>query len=163
MIMSNFGNRHMEETGIHYMTTKTADEQVTVDCTDNCKDDQKSADMLLKGFSDEDDLDIAATGYTIIFKPYKKNPHRKMKKSASGLIITDDIFAGIGKSQDSGENEESEPFIQCGRAISVGPECKYVKVGEDFYFRNSKVPVPFNNLGYFAISENNVICRIIKK
>lgn len=159
--MSNFGNRHMEETGIHYMSSKINDVQLEADHT-NTEDDQKSADMLLQGFSEDEDLQIVATGYTIIFEPYKKNPHRKMKKSASGLIITDDVFAGIGKSQDSGENEESEPFIQCGRAISVGPECKYVKEGEDFYYRNSKVPVPFNNLGYFAISENNVICRIIK-
>lgn len=161
MNMSILGNKHMEETGIHYMGSYTDNEKINNEVCETSQDDQKAADMLLNGFSTEDGFRLEATGYTIIFEPYKKNPHRKMRKSSSGLIITDDIFAGIHTSQDSGENEESEPFIQCGRAISVGPECKYVKVGEDFYYRNSKVPVPFNNLGYFAISENNVICRVV--
>ena len=160
MNMKVLGNKHMEETGIHYMGSYT--DNTSIDNIETIQDDQKAADMLLQGFSEEEDLKIVATGYTIVFKPYKKNPHRKMKKSSLGLIITDDVFAGAFNSPDSGENEETEPFIQCGKAISVGPECKYVKEGEDFYFRNSKVPVPFNNLGYYAISENNVICRVVK-
>lgn len=160
--MNVLGNKHMEETGVHYMGSYTNNDEINTDTRGILQDDQNTANMLLSGFSEEDGLKIVATGYTIIFKPYKKNPHRKMKKSTSGLIITDDVFAGAFNSPESGENEETEPFVQCGKAISVGPECKYVQEGEDFYFRNSKVPVPFNNLGYFAISENNVICRVIR-
>ena len=98
-----------------------------------------------------------------IIKPFEKNPYREIKTSASGLILPGDLFADTYKSDDTGEMERAEQFIACGTVISAGPECKYVKPGEDIYYRNSVVPVPFNNMGYYAISEQNIICRVIEK
>ena len=106
---------------------------------------------------------VVATGYTVIFTTYDENPYREVKTSASGLIMSGDMFQDRFRSDNTGEMEEAEQFISCGKAVSVGPECKYIKEGEDFYYRNSKVPVPFRSNGYYAISEQNIICRIVNE
>ena len=65
------------------------------------------------------------------------------------------------RNPDSGEMEMSQLGIVCAKVIAVGPECKYVKVGEDIYLRDvGCAPVPFGGLGYWAISEQNIICRV---
>lgn len=169
IMLMNMNNNYMQETGIHFMNSANnmKDFKEPENQTNSLPlDESEIADRLL-------DLDVTlsksknsylqATGYTIIFKPYSKNPYRDIKKSESGLIFGGDVFASMHKSDDTGEMENSEPFICCGKAISCGPECKYVKEGEDFYYRNTRVPVPFNNLGYYAISEQNVICRVINE
>jgi hypothetical protein len=59
--------------------------------------------------------------------------------------------------------EESHQEIICAEVIAIGPECKNVKVGEDVYCRNIPAPIPFDNRGYYAITEQNIICRIVNK
>ena len=159
-------NNYMQETGIHFMNSaNNYVEHNNQHINSLPLDETEIADKLLDletTVAKSQNCYLKATGYTIIFKPYAKNPYRDVKKTESGLIFGGDVFASMHKSDDTGEMENSEPFICCGTAISCGPECKYVKEGEDFYYRNSKVPVPFNNMGYYAISEQNVICRVIE-
>lgn len=110
------------------------------------------------------DKTLIPTGFTIIVKPYKSNPYvPKIEKLDSGLIYAPSIgLDGIYKSHETGEVEMSDQ-IPCGEIIAVGPECKYCEVGDDIYYRPGAVPVPVYNLGYWAISEQNVICRITNK
>ena len=100
---------------------------------------------------------VQATGFTVIFTKYKKNPYRKYK-SGAGLIMDVDSF----HLNEAGEMEQDEMGVICCHVVSVGPECKYVKEGDDIYIRNvGAAPVPFDYRGYWAISEQNVICRIV--
>ena len=168
------GNAHMQEMGVHLMganvkheTKELTPEEIAAHNTILDFPQGGTANRLLelnKGAKDASKMKVAATGYTVIIKPFEKNPYREIKTSASGLILSaGDLFADTYKSDDTGEMERAEQFIACGTVISAGPECKYVKPGEDIYYRNSVVPVPFNSMGYYAISEQNIICRVIEK
>ena len=171
--MSNIlGNTHMEAVGTHYMgiglknnTEPTKEELETLKQQEEQERLALAARLveLNEGAKPCDNKSLAATGYTIILKPYSKNPYRKLKTSASGLLIGGFDVNRTYKSHESGEQEDAEEFIACGHVISVGPECKYVKVGEDIYYRNTAVPVPFDTRGYYALSEQNVICRVLEK
>lgn len=115
--------------------------------------------QMNKGPLADEDVELQATGYTIIYIPYGNNPFRSVKTSASGLIVGGLDVGSSYKSNETGEMENATLGIKWGKAISVGPECKYVKVGDDFCYRASvEVPVPFKGDGYMAISEQNTIC-----
>lgn len=167
------GSTHMEQTGIHYMgiglkseNTETVKENLEVIKQKEEQEQLKIANQLIeanKGAKNCDKMFLKATGYSVIIKPYDKNPYRQLKTSASGLFIGGFDINSTYKSKETGEVEQAEQFISCAKVISVGPECKYVKEGEDIYYRNVAVPVPFDTLGYYAISEQNVICRILEK
>lgn len=175
MIMGKnlLGNVHMQEMGVHIMganikqdVKELTPEEIEARNKQMEQEQLMTANRLLelnKGAKDASKMKVAATGYTVILKPFEKNPYREIKTTASGLILPGDIFAGTYRSDDTGEMEAAEQFIACGTVISAGPECKYVKPGEDVYYRNSVVPIPFNNMGYYAISEQNIICRVIEK
>ena len=110
-----------------------------------------------KGWKSAENKKVQATGYTVIFTKYKRNPYRKYK-SGAGLIMDVDSF----HVNEAGEMEQDEMGVICCHVVSVGPECKYVKEGDDIYIRNvGAAPVPFDYRGYWAISEQNVICRIV--
>lgn len=161
MIMNKIGTVQMQETGVHYMGANLKESVNDVE-TQNV-DTNKIVERFLDLESSKDcaNKSVKAVGYTVIFKPYKKNPYRQTTTTKSGLIVAGDLFAGSYKSQDSGEMEQAEQFIACGKAVSCGPDCKYISDGEDFYYRNTCVPIPFGGQGLYAISEGNIICRII--
>jgi hypothetical protein len=157
-----FGNAHMQETGIHFMGANLKETEEKTNCA-STEDTTVVADRFLdiENNLNANNKKLQATGYTIIYKPYPRNPYRPVTVTKSGLVMSGDLFAGEYKSTDSGEIEKAEQFIACGKAISCGPECKCVMEGDDFYYRNVGVPVPFNGQGYYAISEGNVICRVL--
>ena len=110
-----------------------------------------------KGWKSAEGKKVQATGYTVIFTKYPRNPYRKYK-SGAGLIMDVDSY----HVNSSGEMEQDELGVVCCKVVSVGPECKYVKEGDDIYIRNiGAAPVPFDYRGYWAISEQNVICRVV--
>lgn len=163
----------METVGTHYMGIgiKNENTQLTPEEVENLKKQTEKEQLTLaarlvelnEGAKNCDNKYLSATGYTIVIKPYDKNPYRKLKTSASGLLISGFDVNRTYKSHETGEQEDAEAFIACGHVIDVGPECKYVKVGEDIYYRNSAVPIPFDTRGYYALSEQNVICRVLEK
>lgn len=116
-----------------------------------------------KGWKNSANKKVAATGFTVIFTKYDKNPYRTYKKSTSGIILDTGIDGHeFYRSEETGEMERSEAGVICCHVISVGPECKYVKEGDDIYIRHvGSAPVPFAGKGYWAISEQNVICRVV--
>ena len=166
------GNAHMQEMGVHLMGANVKhDAELTPEeiAAMNKKAEQEqlmTANRLLesnKGTKDASKMKVSAIGYTVILKPYDKNPYREIKTSASGLILAGDLFADTFRSDDTGEMEQAEQFICCAEVISTGNDCKYVKPGDDVYYRNVATPVPFNNMGYYSISEQNIICRVVGK
>lgn len=89
----------------------------------------------------------------LLILPYEENPYVKTKTD-SGLIITDGQF----DNPDSGQRDMKDLYIECGHVIEVGPECKYVKVGDDvFYDCRSMRPVPFMREGFLIGSEINLV------
>lgn len=111
-----------------------------------------------KGWKSAEGKKVQATGYTVIFTKYPRNPYRKYK-SSTGLILDVDSY----HMNESGEMEQDDLGVICCNVVSVGPECKYIKEGDDIYVRNvGLAPVPFDFRGYWAVSEQNVICKIVK-
>lgn len=106
---------------------------------------------------------VQPNGYTVIFTKYERNPYRKSSKSKSGLILDTGYDAHEYEfSHETGQMERNDLGVICCNVVAVGPECKYVKPGEDIYLRNVGIaPVPFDGRDYWAISEQNIICRVV--
>ena len=108
-----------------------------------------------------DNVEIVPCNTNVIVKFYEENPYRYIETTENGLILG--IETTNHKSNDSGEIEENQPGIVCAKVIATGPECKNVKVGEDVFISTfTSVPVPFRNKGYRAITEQNIIFRLVK-
>lgn len=111
----------------------------------------------------EGECELIPCNAAVIIKPYDVNPYRKIDTTASGLIIgieSDKTY----KSNETGEIEQNNEVIRCGKVIAVGPACKNVEVGDDVYFTTfSMTVIPFRKQGLVAVTENLLICRIIRK
>ena len=109
------------------------------------------------------EVDLIPCNTGVILEPYDDNPYRKVERTESGLIIGVESTQKY-KSNDTGEMESNEEYIACAKVIAVGPSCKFVQPGEDvFYVKHIAIPVPFRKKGYWTLSEQNIICRIVKK
>ena len=68
------------------------------------------------------------------------------------------------KSNETGEIEQNNQIIHCGKVIAIGNACKNVEIGDDvFYTTFSMTPIPFRKKGLVVVSETLIICRIIRK
>lgn len=166
------GTDYFQMTGKHLMgngLTHEIDAEALNKVRENeLKEKAESVERLIEEQKDikscEDKILIPTTGRVIV-KPYDKNPYRqKLFEEKSGLIIGDFETAGMYKSQETGEMEESKKGIWCCKVIAVGEGCKTVKEGEDVYINFMlAAPLPFGGFGYYSLSENNVICSIRNK
>lgn len=99
----------------------------------------------------------------LLVKPYDVNPYRKIDTTASGLIVgveSDKTY----KSNETGEIEQNNQIVRCGKVIAVGPDAKNVNVGDDVYFTTyNMVPIPFRKQGLVVVSETLIMCRIVRK
>lgn len=108
-----------------------------------------------------ENVEIVPCNTNVILKFYEENPYRKIETSESGLLLG--VEAKIHKSNETGEIESNQPCIVCAKVIAVGPDCRNVKVGEDVYVSTfTAAPIPFRNKNYKAVTEQNIICRMIK-
>jgi hypothetical protein len=99
-----------------------------------------------------DGLEIKPSGVNLLVKPYLDNPYERVEVRESGIVLDDG--AANFKNPDSGEEEEQTVAILVGRVIEVGPECKWVKAGDDIYYHfGSVVPIPFFRQGLQCIAE----------
>lgn len=90
----------------------------------------------------------------IILLPYPTNPYKKIMQ---GNIIVD--YNGSFKNPDSGEQDKLKELVGCAQVIEVGPDCKYLKPGDDIYYdTRTTYPVPFMSLGYQLTTEPQVLC-----
>jgi hypothetical protein len=89
----------------------------------------------------------------IMIRLYKENPYIN-NVTASGLRLGNGEFTN----PDSGEDEQMDLKIICAEVIEVGPDCRYIKPGDDVYVNSPTIrPVPFMRQGFFLCSEQNVL------
>lgn len=99
-------------------------------------------------------LEILPMLNKIILLPYPENPYRKIM---DGNIIVD--YTGQFNNPDSGEKDKLQVLVGCAKIIEVGPEVKYLKIGDDvFYDTRTVYPVPFFGMGYLLTAEPQILC-----
>ena len=104
----------------------------------------------------EQEVWVAPVSSNIMVLPYEENPYLQ-KTTETGLKMTDGQF----DNPDSGDRDQKDQFIRCGRVIGTGPECKFVQEGDDIFFdKRSARPVPFFDKGFLIMAEGNLICVI---
>lgn len=90
----------------------------------------------------------------IIILPYPENPYKKVMQ---GNIIVN--YSGSFMNPDSGEQDKLVELVGCAKVIEVGPECKFLKPGDDVYYdTRTTYPVPFMSLGYKLTTEPQILC-----
>lgn len=104
-------------------------------------------------------LQIVPINSYVLVKPYETNPYNKIKVSDEGLALNTTkpkIF-----NSDKGEVEDAEMWERVGTVIEVSPSCKYVKEGDDIFYRKMQsIPVNFLDLGLEVVSENQILVII---
>lgn len=92
----------------------------------------------------------------VLLQFYEENPYEQ-KTTESGLKLTNDVF----ESPDTGNLEKKDFFCRVGNVIEAGPDCKYLKVGDDVIMdtRNCS-PLRFMGNVFFTTAEQNIIAVI---
>ena len=99
-------------------------------------------------------LEILPMGSRVILSAYPENPYKKV---IEGNIIVD--WDGRFLNPDTGEMDKLNTFVGCAKVIEAGPECKYLRSGDDVYYDTRTVhPVPFMSMGYVSTHEQGIIC-----
>lgn len=116
------------------------------------KDDIKRAEEITEKM---ENMEIMPSGLYILCKPYAKNPYQKIEITDSGLVIPE--YTGSFKNPDTGEQDTEEQLTVVATVLEVGPLVKYVKSGDDIYYRKHQgVPVPFFRQGFEVVAETQV-------
>lgn len=104
-------------------------------------------------------LELMPVGARLIVQPYPYNPYRKI---VEGNIIVD--YAETFKNPDSGEYDKLAAGVICAKVVEVGPECKWVKAGDDIFCQNGVLTVvPFFSAGYKTLAEIQILAIIGEK
>ena len=112
---------------------------------------------------DMSEVDIIPVNNNVLIQPYIQNPYRYIETTASGLIVGVESSKTY-KSNETGEIEQNNEVVKCGKVLAVGPSCKNVNVGDDVYYTTySEAKLPFRKKGYVIVGEGLLICRIVKK
>ena len=81
--------------------------------------------------------------------------HQKIEVTKGGLIIPE--YDGAFKNPDTGEKDTEYQLSVVANVIEVSPLCKFVKPGDDIYYRRSSgVTVPFFRQGFEVGAEQQV-------
>lgn len=105
-------------------------------------------------------LEIKPTFNRLLVTLFDKNPFQKVTVKG-GIIVDMGGLAPTYKNTDSGEIEEAQQMILVGVVQEVGPDVKYIKVGDTIFMdRNSARPVPFYKQGLHCLSEQQVIAIV---
>ncbi len=109
------------------------------------------------------DTEIVPIAINVVLDFYKDNPYRTVVTTDSGLIMGIESIKKY-KSNETGEMEDNEEYIACAKVIAVGPDCRYVSVGDDvFVTKHLATPLPYRKKGYYVITEQNIICKVTEK
>lgn len=101
-------------------------------------------------------LECIPLGRKVILMPYPTNPYKKIMQ---GSIIVE--YDGDFLNPDSGEKDKLKELVSCAKVIEVGPECKYVKPGDDvFYDSRTCYPLPLFSLGYLLTDETQILSML---
>lgn len=90
-----------------------------------------------------EDVDLVPCNRNVLVEFYAENPYRKIETTETGLILGIETTKRY-KSNESGEMEDSEEYVDIAKVLAVGPNCKNCQVGEDIcVVRHVALPVPF--------------------
>ena len=67
-----------------------------------------------------DDVEVIPTNANVLIQPYIRNPYRYIETTASGLIVGIESSKTY-KSNETGEIEQNNEVIKCGKVLAVGP------------------------------------------
>lgn len=131
---------------------KLEEQKKAKEISDRLKKAQESKQEEIK--SKLEKLEILPLKDKVILLPYPSNPYNEFI-TEGGLYIksSGDFF-----NTDSGEQDRMTEMVQCAKVIEIGPECKYVQVGDDVYFDSrTAYPFPFMMNGYKLTSESGLL------
>ena len=160
-----------EQMGRYFMSNRSNLEVPTIkDAAERLKEEKAAEEIKKVLFEAEQNkqaeinkkletLEMLPMMNKIILQPYPVNPYRKV---VEGSLIVD--YTGAFKNPDSGEDDKLQELVGCAKIIEVGPECKYLKPGDDVYYDTRTVyPVPFMSMGYRLTSEPQILCVLNEK
>ena len=160
-----------EQMGKYFMSNRSNLEVPTIkDAAERLKEEKAAEEIKKALFEAEQNkqaeinkkletLEMLPMMNKIILQPYPVNPYRKV---VEGSLIVD--YTGTFKNPDSGEDDKLQELVGCAKVIEVGPECKYLKPGDDVYYDTRTVyPVPFMSMGYRLTSEPQILCVLNEK
>ena len=160
-----------EQMGKYFMSNRSNLEVPTIkDAAERLKEEKAAEEIRKALFEAEQNkqaeinkkletLEMLPMMNKIILQPYPVNPYRKV---VEGSLIVD--YTGAFKNPDSGEDDKLQELVGCAKVIEVGPECKYLKPGDDVYYDTRTVyPVPFMSMGYRLTSEPQILCVLNEK
>lgn len=160
-----------EQMGKYFMSNRSNLEVPTIkDAAERLKEEKAAEEIKKALFEAEknkqaeinkklETLEMLPMMNKIILQPYPVNPYRKV---VEGSLIVD--YTGAFKNPDSGEDDKLQELVGCAKVIEVGPECKYLKPGDDVYYDTRTVyPVPFMSMGYRLTSEPQILCVLNEK
>lgn len=105
-------------------------------------------------------LEIKPMFNRILITLFDKNPFQRI--TVENGIITD--LGGMNpefKNTDTGQMEEHEQIIIVGVVQEIGPDVKYIKVGDTVFLdKGSARPVPFFKQGFHCINEQQIIAVV---
>ena len=160
-----------EQMGKYFMSNRSNLEVPTIkDAAERLKEEKAAEEIRKALFEAEQNkqaeinkkletLEMLPMMNKIILQPYPVNPYRKV---VEGSLIVE--YTGAFKNPDSGEDDKLQELVGCAKIIEVGPECKYLKPGDDVYYDTRTVyPVPFMSMGYRLTSEPQILCVLNEK
>lgn len=104
-----------------------------------------------------DKIEIKPLGNYVLATVFSQNPFQKIKTNESGLIIDTGGLVPMYKSNETGRFEEEESFIKVGTVVEIGPDVKYLRVGDAIMWTTpTGLDIPFYKQGLVTICEFNV-------
>ena len=101
-------------------------------------------------------LELIPMRANVLILPYPSNPYRKILDKETGIYFAENKYY---KNPDTGEMDEQKLGIGCAKVVEVGPECKYVTIGDDIYYdTRTVVPIPFYGNPYKLLTEPQILC-----
>lgn len=92
----------------------------------------------------------------VMVEIYDENPYER-KETETGLRITNDLR----ENEDTGMIEKSEFYVKTAKVIEAGPDCKYVRAGDDVLIDTRSIrPIRFMDNIFWNIAEPNLVAVI---
>lgn len=97
----------------------------------------------------------------ILVKPFRQNPFQRMQTKGNLIVDAGGYTPHAELNPVTGKYEEQKEFIVTGCIVEIGPETKYLQIGDVVYYRiDTAVPVPFFKQGFVSLSENQIIAVV---
>lgn len=119
------------------------------------KKDQESMDF------DISQAEIKPMFNRVLVKPFKHNPFQPIVRDGSIITETNGYIPQVGKNPITGKNEELAEDVITGCVVEIGPDVKYIEVGDTIYYRKpTSITVPFFKQGFYSVAESQIIATV---